>query len=390
MNKFKSGDKIKIIADSNYHKFNTGTILTITKRTPDSLAELYFIEQSGMVILADDAKLVEKEEKPEKPYEKKMAKVKFSTVILGEDKKDQIRQAISQIDNNKLIFKTWGFEDVFEKGTAISLLFYGVPGTGKTLMAQAIADKLKQKLLIVGPAEIETSTPGGAERNIKRHFKIAIGKAKPLTDENDKDGNPVEGKARKHVLLFDECDSLITNRDNVGIIMRGQINTLLSELETSEGIVIFTTNSIKSLDPAMERRLTDKVEFPFPNKEMRKKIWQRMIPKKAPLDKDVDFDKLAEFQFAGGNIKNIVLSAARFTAFSGKKKLDFDSFINAMEREAIGLKAFEATLVSSSGRPHRKIVGGDSVISSDTSSGIKLEKAKEIVPTKIKVKAKNG
>lgn len=309
-----------------------------------------------------------------KEKEKKECKVEFDSVIMPDEKREQIKAAISQMDNNKLIFDTWGFGKIFEKGTAVSMLFYGVPGTGKTLMAQAIADKLGQKLLIVGPAEIETSTPGGAERNIKRHFKIAMAKARPQTGETDKDGNPIEGKEEKHVLLFDECDSLITNRDNVGVIMRGQINTLLSELETYNGIVIFTTNSIHQLDPAMERRITAKVEFEFPDQDMRKKIWKRMIPKECPIDKDVDFDKLAEFPFAGGNIKNIVLNAARHAAYTGLKKLNWDSFMSAMEREAVGLKAFEATHTATQGRPHTVLKS----FARDIEGGIKIEKVTDI------------
>ncbi len=354
----KSGDKIRIINNSSGHSIPINSIVTLSTIIVDSYyptSSMYTykcFEYPNYVFPQNDFILVDCLE--EKEIQKKV-KVEFETVIISDDKREQIKSAISQINNNELIFKKWGFSETFEKGTAVSLLFFGVPGTGKTLMAQAIADKLKQPLLIIGPAEIETSTPGGAERNIKRYFKIASGKARPQTGENDKDGNPIEGDMKKHVLLFDECDSLITNRDNVGVIMRGQINTLLSELEQFDGIVIFTTNSIKSLDPAMERRITAKVEFEFPDKETRKQIWLRMIPKKAPIDKYVDFDKLAEFPFAGGNIKNIVLNAARHAAYIGANKITYDSFISAMEREAIGLKAFESTYLSSNGKPPKKV-----------------------------------
>src|SRR5690606_797666 len=78
--------------------------------------------------------------KPEKP------KVSMDSVILAADKKAQIEAALSQIDNHDQIFTTWGFEQVFEKGTAVSLLLWGIPGTGKTLTAQAIADRFDAKL----------------------------------------------------------------------------------------------------------------------------------------------------------------------------------------------------------------------------------------------------
>jgi SpoVK/Ycf46/Vps4 family AAA+-type ATPase len=307
--------------------------------------------------LSSNVKNLKSAEEPE--FKRKTISVYFDTVILEDCKKEQIKSAISQIDNNETIFEKWGFGDVFEKGMAVALLFYGVPGTGKTLMAQAIADRMKNPILTVSPAEIETSTPGGAERNIQKFFKVASGKLRPQTGETNAKGEPVEGEMQKHILLFDECDSLITNRDNVGIIMRGQINTLLSELERFDGIVIFTTNSIKSLDPAMERRITSKIEFEFPNQEMRLKIWQRMIPKKAPIAKDVNFEKMSEFPLAGGNIKNVVLNAARQAAYAKKKTIDYKCFLTAVEHEAIGMKAFEATYLANNGRPKR--IGRDQV-----------------------------
>jgi AAA+ superfamily predicted ATPase len=151
-----------------------------------------------------------------------------------------------------------------------------------------------------------------------------------------------EGELKKYILLFDECDSLIANRDGMGMILRGQVNTLLSELEKFDGVCIFTTNSIKSLDPAMERRITEKIEFEFPNREQREKIWKRLIPKKAPISADVDFEKLSEIPIAGGNIKNCVLNSARESARLKQKEIKYQNFLNAIEKEVKGLKAFEA------------------------------------------------
>lgn len=282
------------------------------------------------------AKKVEKKPAP-KP------KVSFDSVILSEDKKTQILSALAQQDHTETIFEKWGFKNVFEKGTAISFIFFGPPGTGKTLMAEAIAGKYNQPLFLVGAAEIESSKPGEAERNIKRAFRIASGKEGKPSAEKDDEGKPKLLPKEKMVLLFDECDSLITNRKNVGIILASQINTLLSELERHEGIVIFTTNRLGSLDPAMERRITEKVEFEFPNKELREKIWLRMIPKEAPIEKDVEFKTLSEFPLAGGNIKNCVLNAARHAAYKGDKKIALASFVYAVEKEIEGMKSFQAT-----------------------------------------------
>lgn len=246
------------------------------------------------------------------------SKVSFSSVILPEHKKAAIVDAIAQVDNHDLIFDTWGFGDVFEKGTAISMLFYGPPGTGKTLMAQAIADKYDYKMVTVSTAEIETPEPGGAERNIQKYFK----------DADD-----------KTVLLFDECDSLISDRKHLGMIMAAQVNALLTCLEHYTGIVVFTTNRLGALDPAFDRRLSLKLEFEMPDAKLRKQIWLRMFPEKAPLSKDVDWDTISAVEMAGGHIKNVVLRAARRAART-TKEITEDIIAEALLEEAAANQSF--------------------------------------------------
>lgn len=253
------------------------------------------------------------------------AKVDFDSVILAEHKKEQIIHAMKQIDFAELIFTTWGFSKTFEKGKGISMLFYGPPGTGKTLMAQAIAHKLDYTLKVISNADLQSSVPGEAERNIRKHFK------------DSKDG--------KSVLLFDECDSLIYSRSAVGAILGAQINELLSQLERFEGITVFTTNRLGTLDEAVNRRLSIKVEFAMPSLEERVKIWKRMFPAEAPLDKDIDWRKLAKFEVAGGHIKNAVLRAAREAAVADlsdkDKKITMEHLRKGLEAEVKATKEFE-------------------------------------------------
>lgn len=258
---------------------------------------------------------------PYKVNERK--KVSFDSVIVSELKRGQILEALEQIHQSDLIFEDWGFSDTIEKGKGVSILFYGPPGTGKTLMAQAIADHLDKKLHIVSTADIQSSAPGEAERNIREIFK----------------------KAKEEVLLFDECDSLIYSRAGVGAILGAQINELLSNLEKHEGISIFTTNRLGTLDEAVNRRLALKLEFDMPTVEERVQIWQRMFPKKAPLDNDINWEKLAGLEITGGYIKNAVLRAARMAAIEklpkSKKKITMEHLKKALRLEAQSMIEFE-------------------------------------------------
>jgi len=340
--------------------------------------------------------------------------VQLSSVIIDSEKIELIKAAIAQLQNYDTIFNQWGFDQIFEKGTAVSLLFHGIPGTGKTLMAQAIADYLSQDLVVIGSGDIETSEPGGAERAIKRFFtianvRVALSRNKdsnyikeqygvdiyndPETIKNPMTGEDIEvpKNDRLHgncqILLFDECDSLLTSREKVGVILSAQVNALLSELERFEGVVIFTTNRIDQLDMAMERRITAKIEFEFPDKSQRLQIWRRMIPQRAPIHDDVNFEELAEFEMVGGNIKNVVLNAAREAAYSGLGKITHECFLKAIEKELEGLEQFNKQ-INKSKDMFKKEVEVELKENMDLAGGIQITKQKSVKIKRNKVKTK--
>ncbi len=331
MPKFKSGDKVRpkrgdeAMCDEYfgiYEQNKDDPTLHCVIRSVDYDGEYsYVIVLRGTGVVAcncfDDDELVRYSDKPAKPVKDRTL---FESVVLDANKKEQILAAISQIDYEKKIFLEWGFGELLEKGTAIALLFYGKPGTGKTLMAQAIANMLGRQMRLIQTGEVESAEPGGAERAVKAFFENA--------------------QKNNEVILFDECDSLIYNRDAVGSILAAQVNALLTCLENYKGVVIFTTNRLGHLDPAFERRVSAKIEFPFPRLEIREQIWKRMIPKTCPIAKDVDFKVFAKFPIAGGNIKNIVLNAARLAAYRKLDHIDADCFTEAIEKEISGMKGF--------------------------------------------------
>lgn len=304
-------DMAKILQDSTQHTFSYGGVGNTVGNlhTPNN-----YIFPPGMIATPSSQKA--KPVAPKPPIPKK--KVEFDSVVLAPEKKQAVIEALDQIGNHKLIFETWGFGKTLEKGKAVSMLFYGPPGTGKTLMAQAIADKLEKKLKVIGSAEIESSEPGAAERNIKAFF---------------------EQTKKDTILLFDECDSLIYDRASLGSILAAQVNQLLSSLENYEGVVIFTTNRLGVLDEAFNRRLSLKLEFELPNFEERVNIWKRMFPKEAPLGK-INWEQLAEVEIAGGHIKNAVLRAARTAASSKVKKITQEILVQALRSEVIEMVKF--------------------------------------------------
>ena len=193
----------------------------------------------------------------------------------------------------------------YELGTAkawnecgISVLFAGLPGTGKTMAAEILAAKLELPMYRIDLSQVVNKYIGETEKNLKRLFDAA--------DISDT------------VLFFDEADALFGRRTEVkdahDRYANLEISYLLERMERFKGLAILATNRKKDLDEAFLRRLRYIVDFPLPDVCDRQKIWQQAIPKKVDASQ-LDFDFLAkQFPLAGGNIRSIVFNACLQTA----------------------------------------------------------------------------
>lgn len=225
---------------------------------------------------------------------------------------DDVREAIEQAITTALLpdkFEEWGFNEHFEKGLTNSILLYGPPGTGKTMVSEAIASVLGKNLMRLSSGDIQSNIPGQTERNIRDSFAKA--------------------QKEKCVLLLDECDSVLSNRDNVGTILGAEINCLLTEIERFDGEVLLTTNRLHRLDPALQRRIISKVELQVPNRKAREQIWKNLIPEKCPT-KGVNHKELSEPTLTGGEIKNAILIAARTAIAKNHNHVSREQFMVAI------------------------------------------------------------
>jgi SpoVK/Ycf46/Vps4 family AAA+-type ATPase len=212
-----------------------------------------------------------------------------------------LNHALALVRKHDLIFHQWGLAERHSTGLGLAFHFAGPPGTGKTICAEALAFALKQKLLVVRYAELESRWVGQTSKHVAAVFRAAA--------------------REEAVLFFDEADAIAGRRfTSMSAAYEREanavVNVLLHELETFPGIVIFATNLAANIDPAFERRIRTHVLFEMPGVEERERIWQVQIhPAKTPLADDVSFRALAEqYAVSGGDIKNAVLKAAAAAA----------------------------------------------------------------------------
>jgi hypothetical protein len=219
----------------------------------------------------------------------------WADIVLPEDISDSLLEITSRVRHRKVVFEQWGFARSITSARGITALFQGSPGTGKTMVAGVIARDLGLELYRVDVSRITSKWIGETEKNLGALFDAAE-----------------EGQV---MLLFDEADSLFAKRtevkSSVDRYANMEVNYLLQRLDTFEGIAILTTNFGNSIDSAFKRRLTYRVTFPFPDEEMRERLWRSLIPPQVPIAGNLDLASLAQrFRLSGGYIRNAALRAA--------------------------------------------------------------------------------
>jgi Cdc6-like AAA superfamily ATPase len=226
----------------------------------------------------------------------------WDDLILPLDPKAQLREICSQAESRPIVYGKWGFDRKLSLGKGLNMLFTGPPGTGKTMSAEVVAHELRLDLYRIDLSQVVSKYIGETEKNLDRIFTAA------------EDSNAI--------LFFDEADALFGKRSEVrdshDRYANIEISYLLQKMEEYQGISILATNLRQNIDEAFVRRLHAIVEFPFPDEEYRRRIWESVFPKEAPLGEDVRFDLLArEVRMAGGNIKNMALAASFYAAADG-------------------------------------------------------------------------
>jgi ATP-dependent 26S proteasome regulatory subunit len=224
----------------------------------------------------------------------------LNRMILYPECRTEIQVGLNRIIRAEAMEATWALSQIEPRANRCVLNFYGAPGTGKTLAAVAVAKMLGKKLLKVDYAEIVSKYPGDTAKHIKMVFKIA--------------------RESNAALMFDEADSLLSRRLNFSDSVDGASvtsinqnrNTLLSQVDEFDGVVIMCTNFFSNYDEAFLRRIARHVEFKLPNNTMRGELFKLHLPRTDKVTLTPDQWTAISGQttdFSGGDILNVVVNA---------------------------------------------------------------------------------
>lgn len=204
------------------------------------------------------------------------------------------------------------------------VLLYGEPGTGKTLLAKAVAASTNSTFIEVVGSELVQKFIGEGAKLVKEIFEFARKKA-------------------PSVVFIDELDSLAAKRIEVGTSGEREVNRtfmqLLAELDGFKPLdnvkIIGATNRKDILDPAVVRpgRLDRLIYIPVPSKEARLDIF-KIHSKNMTFDKKMNFELLVARMenFSGAEIKAVCTEAGYFAIREERTSVTKEDFLKAIDK----------------------------------------------------------
>ncbi|NRD44032.1 AAA family ATPase [Corallococcus exiguus] len=218
----------------------------------------------------------------------------FADLVVRDTTRAALERLLFYVAQRDRVAEERGLSRRFRMHTGPVALFSGRSGTGKTLAAEVIAHAVGRPLYVIDLSRLVSKYVGETEKNIDEVLS--------------------HGERSGAVLFFDEADSLFSARTEVSNandrFANLEVGFLLQRIERHDGLIILATNLQTAIDEAFLRRFHARIEFPFPEVDERRRIWELMLPEGVPRAGALDLAGLAQrHRLAGGDIRNAALKA---------------------------------------------------------------------------------
>ena len=256
-------------------------------------------------------------------------------VVLHPKTREVLNHILKQADPSvQKLLKEWGVKNR-RSGIDAKIIFYGHPGTGKTMTALSLAKSMRKKVLSFDCSKILSKYIGESEKNVRNIFDAYKDICKKTKS--------------KPLLLLNEADQFLSSRtlssNSSADKMHNQMqNIFLEQIERFDGILIATTNLLESIDLAFSRRFDYKIEFSKPDFKQRLELWRKILPESAIYDENFDIKALAKYPLTGGQIRVVMKNSALRVAIKEEPIFTLGDFENSIKREMQGAFGEEKTM----------------------------------------------
>jgi len=214
--------------------------------------------------------------------------LRWEDLVLHPQTLSEVKEISAWIAHQHTIMQEWQLGRVLKKG--YRALFYGAPGTGKTLTATLLGQQHQMEVYRVDLSQLVSKYIGETEKNLARVFDMAEG--------------------RNWILFFDEADALFGERSSSSSpnahFANQQIAYLLQKIEDFPGIILLATNLRGNIDEAFGRRFQAMIKFTIPDEQQRLLLWQKALAD-LPLATEINLATIAEkYEVSGGSIINVI------------------------------------------------------------------------------------
>lgn len=226
----------------------------------------------------------------------------WADLILPEDTLGKLHELCLQVEQRERVMDGYGFGRKMPRGRGVCALMAGPSGTGKTMSAEVVAHQLGRELFRISIARTVSKYIGETEKALREAV--------------------LECERSRSVLLFDEADALFGKRtevkDSHDRFANIQVSYLLQLVEeTDHAVLLLATNRRDAMDEAFLRRFRFVIDFPAPDRTLRRALWRASLPPSVPVQ-GIDFDALSDrLAVTGASIKNIALAASFLAAADG-------------------------------------------------------------------------
>jgi AAA+ superfamily predicted ATPase len=242
--------------------------------------------------------------------------MEWEDLILKPKTLDEIKEIETWLQHNETLLHDWNMKGIIKPGFRV--MFYGAPGTGKTLTASLLGKYTQKDVYRIDLSMIVSKYIGETEKNLSSLFDKAINK--------------------DWILFFDEADSIFGKRTNVrdahDKYANQEVSYLLQRIEAHPGLVILASNLKNNIDTAFTRRFQSIIEFEIPTHVERLRLWQNNLPKGIELEASMSLESLArKYAITGANIVNIIQYACLKTLANKEHVIKEKYLIEGIRKE---------------------------------------------------------